>query len=138
MRALIDTFTDIGPLRIDLFSYQKESETDGGINNGINNGVLVVQRFLNVAVDDAVSVVNDLADGRLRQFERIVSTELPALLAELAPETRQQVLRYVESLQDWMAGDLQWSKVTGRYRSAPAVRGLAGLGMSAARVEALL
>jgi hypothetical protein len=36
-----------------------------------------------------------------------------------------------------MAGDLQWSRVTGRYRAAPTLLD-PQLGMSAARVEALL
>jgi germacradienol/geosmin synthase len=135
MRALIDTFTDVGPLRTDIFAYHKDIAAEGGINNGVH----VVRRFLNIGLDDAVAVVNDLATGRLRQFERVAATELPAMLAEsgLEPGTRQGVLSYVEALRDWMAGDLQWSRVTGRYRAAPTLLD-PQLGMSAARVEALL
>jgi germacradienol/geosmin synthase len=45
MRALVDTFGDVGPLRNDIFSYRKELEREGEIGNG----VVVVQRFLDCA-----------------------------------------------------------------------------------------
>ncbi|HEV2783391.1 MAG TPA: germacradienol/geosmin synthase [Actinophytocola sp.] len=117
MRALADTFRDVGPLRADIFRYDKEI----GRDRGINNGVLVVQRFLGCGLDEAVKVINELVTGRLSRFERIVATELPALFDELGLDqaARHRVLGYVEGLQDWMAGELQWSQVTGRYRAAP-------------------
>jgi germacradienol/geosmin synthase len=127
LRTLADTVADIVTLREAIFFYPKEIETDGSINNG----VVVVQRFLDVDLDGAVKVVNDLRTERLGQFERIASTEVVALAGELDPENRQKLLRYVDALRSWLAGDLQWSRVTDRYRTVQ-------LGMSTTRIEALL
>jgi hypothetical protein len=44
----------------------------------------------------------------------------------------------VDALRDFLAGDLQWSQVTSRYRAFPLRYSISGLGTSAARVEALL
>jgi germacradienol/geosmin synthase len=134
MRALADTLVDTVRLRDAIFSYPKEIETDGSVNNG----VVVVQRFLDVELDDAVKVVDDLRMERLGQFERIASTEVPALAGELDPADRQKLLHYVDALRAWLAGDLQWSRVTSRYRAFPLLHPISGLGTSAARVGALL
>jgi germacradienol/geosmin synthase len=142
MRALADTFADIGHLRNDIFSYHKETEHEGEFSNG----VLVMERFLDCDPQQAAGVVNDLVTCRMRQFERVVTGDLPALFDELglSPQDRGKVLAYVKGLQDWMAGDLQWAEVTGRYtgarsRDLPAAGRLsgrpAGLGTSAARIE---
>jgi germacradienol/geosmin synthase len=144
MRALVHTFADVGPLRNDIFSYRKELEHEGEINNG----VLVVQRFFNCEPQQAVAIVNDLTTSRLRQFESIVADELPALFDEFALDAsaRGRLAAYAKGLQEWMAGDLRWSQGTGRYRQAgsplaPVAARLAGgptgLGTSAARIGSL-
>jgi germacradienol/geosmin synthase len=53
----------------------------------------------------------------MRQFERIVATELPALCDRhhLTEEGRQSVGRYVAQLQDFMAAHLNWHSRSGRY-----------------------
>ncbi len=55
--------------------------------------------------------------SRLRQFEHIVTAELPALFDEfgLAGNARGAITRYAEGLQDWMAGVLEWHRITRRY-----------------------
>jgi germacradienol/geosmin synthase len=114
MRELVDTFSDIGPLRNDIFSYQKEIENEGEINNGVH----VVRQFLGCDLREAVDVVNELVTARVQQFEKTVTNELPVLLDQykLSTRARQQLRAYVEGLQDWLAGDLRWATVTGRYR----------------------
>jgi germacradienol/geosmin synthase len=134
MRALSDTLADIVTLRDAIFFYPKEIVTDGSINNG----VVVVQRFLDIDLDEAVKVVNDLSTERLRQFERVAADDVPVLAGELDPADRQKLLVHVDALRDFLAGDLQWSQVTSRYRAFPLRYSISGLGTSAARVEALL
>jgi germacradienol/geosmin synthase len=64
-----------------------------------------------------VNVLNELTTLRLRQFEELVATALPALCDdhELPGQAREQLRRYVRGLQDWLAGDLEWSLHTRRY-----------------------
>jgi germacradienol/geosmin synthase len=110
MRALMLTFADIGPLRNDLFSYEKEIERE----LDINNGVLVIQRFLGCGLQQAANVLNDLTSARLAQFQ-LAAAELAAVT--LDTNAQRALNRFVQYLQDWMAGDLAWSLVTDRYRS---------------------
>src|SRR5437763_1405200 len=56
MRVLRDTFADGVHLRNDLFSYQRETEDEGEVNNG----VLVLERFLGCSTQRAADIVNDL------------------------------------------------------------------------------
>jgi germacradienol/geosmin synthase len=145
MRGIENSAADYACLTNDVFSYQKELEFEGELNNG----VLVVQRFLDLDKARAVEVVNDLMTARMSQFEHIVATELPALIADfgLDAKTQEKLRGYVERLQQWMAGVLQWHQTVDRYKefelrntrkpgrvfAAPT-----GLGTSAARIASLL
>jgi germacradienol/geosmin synthase len=116
MRTLFNTFADVVPLRNDIFSYQKEIDLEAENSNS----VVVVRRFLDCDLQQAVNVVNELTTARLRQFEQTVAEELPPLFEEfdLGPRTRSNIQHYVKAMQDWMAGDLTWSLTTGRYQAA--------------------
>ena len=119
MRGLENSANDYSCFTNDIFSYQKEIEFEGEVHNC----VLVVQKFLAVDRQRAVSVVNDLMTSRLRQFEHIIATELP-LVAEdfnLDAEAREALDAYVVGLQDWVAGILDWHRLCGRYNE-PALR----------------
>lgn len=113
MRVLKDTFSDGVHLRNDIFSYQRETETEGELNNG----VLVVERFLDCAPQRAADTVNDLLTSRLQQFENTALTELAPLFVEhgLAPRECFDVLKYVKGLQDWQAGGHEWHMRSSRY-----------------------
>lgn len=113
IRVLRDTFADSDLWRNDIVSYQKEIEHEGQTNNG----VLVVQQLLDCDLQQAVDRVNDVVTSRIRQFEHTSATELLMMFEELHldPISRINVLTYVEGLQDWMAGDLEWTLTTGRY-----------------------
>ena len=144
MRGLDNSAADYACLTNDIFSYQKEIQFEGELNNG----VLVVQNFLDCDARRAVEVVNDLMTARMRQFEHIVATELPLLVEDLAMagDARESLDRYVEELQHWMAGVLRWHRLTGRYKEAllryrqaqqwPS-SGPTGLGTAAARLESI-
>ncbi|HEY2764515.1 MAG TPA: family 2 encapsulin nanocompartment cargo protein terpene cyclase [Pseudonocardiaceae bacterium] len=145
IRGLENSAQDYACLTNDIFSYQKEIEFEGELHNC----VLVVQKFLDIDRRRAVSVVNDLMTSRMVQFERIIATELPAVADEFDLDTtaRDDLDAYVVGLQDWMAGILDWHRLTGRYgesalrrRYRKPPRGLGGptgLGTSAALLDFL-
>ncbi len=145
MRGLDNSAADFACLTNDIFSYQKEIEFEGELNNG----VLVVQRFLNCDLPQAVEVVNNLMTSRACQFQNIVATELPVLFDDLNLDTstREKLYGYVEKLQQWMCGVLQWHITVDRYKefelrnssaSIPGINGPTGLGTSAARIKSLV
>jgi germacradienol/geosmin synthase len=97
----------------DVFSYQKEIQYEGELHNM----VLVVQNFLGVEPAQAVLVVNDLMSSRMRQFEHIIDTELSFVADsfELGAADRGTLDGWVEMMKDWMAGILDWHRLSARY-----------------------
>jgi len=143
MLRLASAASDCGCLINDVFSYRKEIEVEGELNNA----VLVMQNFLDVDAQRGCEVVADLIASRVRQFEHIVATELPGLFDELDLDNASRVVLqgHVEGLEDWMAGILEWHRATTRYRearlrpsppstAARLLSGPLGLGTAAARV----
>jgi germacradienol/geosmin synthase len=138
MRVLRDTFADGVHLRNDIFSYQRETEQEGELNNG----VLVIETFFGCTPQQAAELTNDLLTSRLEQFENTALTEVPALCEEyrLDPADRANVLAYAKGLQDWQAGGHEWHLQSSRYMNEGARRtptllaGPTGLGTSAARM----
>jgi germacradienol/geosmin synthase len=142
-----DTASDYACLTNDIFSYQKEIEFEGEVHNG----VLATQNFLGCGPAQAVSIVNDLMTERMRQFEHVVGTELPALFDEyeLGCDARAALRQRAQQLQDWMAGIMNWHVSSGRYRPDELVRryrpagpptppGPTGLGTHAACIRDLM
>jgi germacradienol/geosmin synthase len=139
MRVLRDTFADAVHLRNDIFSYQRETQEEGEVNNC----VLVFERFLQYQPQQAADAVNDLLTSRLHQFEHTAATELPVLFADHAvgPLGQAAVAAYVKGLQDWQAGGHEWHLRSSRYMNAGErgqhraglLAGPTGLGTSAAR-----
>lgn len=142
MVNLVNSACDHGTLTNDLFSYRKEIEFEGEMHNC----VLVIQKFLNCGAQRALDMVNDLMAARLRQFQRIVTLELPALSDDfkLNAHQRSRLNQYVTSFQDWMAGILRWHEMCQRYpgfadpaaRSKKPFAGPTGLGTSSAQIRA--
>jgi germacradienol/geosmin synthase len=143
LRVLKDTFADGVHLRNDIFSYQRETEREGEINNS----VLVIERFFDVDTQRAADLANDVLTSRLHQFENTAITELPALFEEygLGPVERANILLYAKGLQDWQSGGHEWHMRSSRYMNKGSARepsvaerllsGPIGLGTSAARVK---
>ncbi|MEY9968236.1 germacradienol/geosmin synthase [Streptacidiphilus sp. MAP12-16] len=150
IQAMEHAAADYACLLNDVFSYQKEIQFEGEIHNG----VLVVQNFLDCDLPTALRVVNDLMTSRMRQFEHIVTLELPALYQDfgLGPEARRVLDGYAGELKDWLVGILNWHRFCFRYdeptllRRAGALQApsptpwpeATGLGTSAVRIPALL
>jgi hypothetical protein len=89
-----------------------------------------------------------LITARLRQFEHIVATELPVLFDqfELNTRAREELRRYVKSLENWASGVIKWHLESGRYKNLRVsdssinrwlLGGPIGLGTSAARIGSL-
>lgn len=141
LRVLRDAFSDGVHLRNDLFSYQRETEEEGELSNG----VLVLETFLDCDTQQAAEAVNDLLTSRLQQFENTAFTELPALFVEkgLDPADCAAVTAYVKGLQDWQSGGHEWHMRSSRYMNGgvKADNGTwtlpvpSGLGASAATVK---
>jgi germacradienol/geosmin synthase len=113
MLVLSDSFSDAIHFRNDIFSYQREVEQEGELDNG----VLVVQTFLNVSPQEAADRLNDLLTSRLMQFEHTALVEVPELILEsgLDPLSSAQIAAYVKGLQDWQSGGHEWHMRSSRY-----------------------
>ncbi len=145
VRALEHSVADYATLLNDLFSYQKEIEVEGEVHNG----VLVLQKFFDCDYPTAVSMVDDLMRGRLRQYEHLKKNEVPLLYTDFALDQkgREAFEAYLRELEDWLAGILNWHRSVRRYRAedvhegsgTPLIgRGPTGIGTSAARVASLI
>ncbi|MEV8632473.1 germacradienol/geosmin synthase [Streptosporangium sp. NPDC051023] len=113
MRELETAAQDYATFTNDLFSYQKEIEFEGEVHNL----VLVVENFLDVDRLTARDVVADLMTARMRQFEHLVTHDLPALLDELDLDERVRgiLTRHADGLKEWMSGILEWHRRCVRY-----------------------
>ncbi|WP_436774546.1 terpene synthase family protein [Yinghuangia sp. YIM S09857] len=146
LRVLRETFADGVHLRNDLFSYERETQEEGELSNG----VLVLETFFGCGTQEAADTVNELLTSRLQQFEDTVLTELGPLFAEygIDAERGADVLAYVKGLQDWQSGGHEWHMRSSRYMNQRADLGgggglpfpfaPSGLGMSAANIVATL
>jgi len=114
MQGIDNSAADFACLTNDVFSYQKEIEFEGEINNG----VLVVQNFLNCDIPHTVAVVNDLMTSRALEFQHIVATEVPVLCDDFGLDTnaRKKLYGYIKKLEQWMCGVLKWHREVDRYK----------------------
>jgi germacradienol/geosmin synthase len=137
--------TDYCCLINDVFSYRKEIEFEGELNNG----VLVVRNFLDCTEERAFEIVGNLINARLEEFQHAATIELPALFRDyaIAPDVQEGLLAYVEEFRDWMAGVLNWHENVGRYTETElryhpvagrSFAGPTGLGTSSLRISSLL
>lgn len=151
MQQLEHAAQDYSCFTNDLFSYQKEIEHE----DEVHNLVFVLERFLGCDRMTARDLVAKLMTERMRQFEHIVSVELPAMYDQLGldDEVRGHLAGYADQLKDWMSGILVWHEECVRYSAASMSQrspGMAaapepvflplpsGLGTSAVRVLELL
>lgn len=113
MRVLTETFAEVSALRHDLLRYRATSPGPARTPNV----VAAVAAFLGCRPQQAVSLTDDLCTARLRRFESVAHWELPALTGEFDLDAADcaRLERYVRGLQQWMAGELRWVAVTGRY-----------------------
>ena len=110
---LLNSARDYACLTNDIFSYRKETEFEGEFHNC----AVVVQHFLDCGAQESIDIIADLMTSRMRQFERIANLEIPALSEDLnlPSEDRVVVDKFVQHLQNWMAGILEWHRQSRRY-----------------------
>jgi germacradienol/geosmin synthase len=143
LRELDTAAHDYACFTNDLFSYQKEIEFEGEVHNL----VLVVENFLNLDRFIARDIVADLMTSRIRQFEHIAATDLPAMFDDfdLDDDIRAVLTGHADHLKEWMSGILEWHRKCVRYTEAELLRSRTpelsavpgrptGLGTSSARV----
>ncbi|WP_316522586.1 terpene synthase family protein [Kitasatospora brasiliensis] len=120
MRAMEHAAVDYAAMANDLFSYQKEIEYEGELNNA----VLVVQNFFGCDYPAAVRIVEDLMHARLDQFQHVVRKELPVMYQDFGLDTaaRELLEGYVADLENWLAGILGWHRDCHRYGAADLAR----------------
>ncbi|MGC0422092.1 terpene synthase family protein [Embleya sp. AB8] len=113
VRAMENSAADFGWLLNDVFSYRKEIEVEGELHNML----LVVQNFFGCDFARALAVVDDLMTSRMREFERVVAGELPAMYDDLAlsAAARAALDGYAAALGDWNAAILKWHQECKRY-----------------------
>ena len=113
LRVLRDTFADAIHFRNDIFSYQREVEQEGELDNG----VLVLETFLRCMPQEAADRLNDLLTSRLQQFEHTALVEVPDLLpgSGLTLAECADIAAYVKGLQDWQSGGHEWHMRSSRY-----------------------
>ncbi|WP_434446038.1 terpene synthase family protein [Lentzea sp. E54] len=116
MRALVDSFGDVPGLRQEILGFGPLYATGASTTSA----VLAVQQFFECELQQAVSVVADLVAARLRQIGSIIA-ELPSIADEYALDeaARAGLHRYVEALKSWLAGELLWSRRSGRFTFSP-------------------
>lgn len=146
LQALELSAQDYATFLNDIFSYQKEIEFEGEVHNI----VLVLQKFLDIGREEAVQAANNLMTSRMQQFQHVLAEDIPLLVKELAlsGEAQASLDTYIRSLQDWMAGILEWHRISRRYHESflrahtitpPSLlggrTGPTGLGTSAARIR---
>ncbi|MFJ7021326.1 germacradienol/geosmin synthase Cyc2 [Streptomyces sp. NPDC101117] len=115
VRSLENAAMDYACLLNDVFSYQKEIQYEGEVHNAI----LVVQNFFGCDYPAALTVVQDLMNQRMQQFEHVIAHELPVVYDDfqLSEEARDAMATYVTDLQNWMAGILNWHRGVDRYKA---------------------
>jgi len=107
-------------LHNDIYSYEKEIEFEGDPHNS----VLVLQHFLGCDLALAVAWIERLIAARVRRFEHIVATELPALAKDLALTAQgvDRLNRWAKLLEQWMGGLRTHSITVRRYHRDEAQR----------------
>jgi germacradienol/geosmin synthase len=116
LAALENAAADYAGLLNDVFSYQKEIEFEGEIHNC----VLVTQNFLGCDAAAAMRVTGDLMAARMRLFRHVLAVELPVLMdtMNLRPAARGALWDHARTLQNWLAGILNWHRGCHRYAEA--------------------
>ncbi|RSN39904.1 hypothetical protein DMC64_36900 [Amycolatopsis sp. WAC 04197] len=118
-RILFNRAADVVVWVNDVVSLEKELRS-----GETSNGVLVLRQEMNLPTQGAIDAVYDLVDGQIEQFER-ARTVLFGLLPGWSGLTVTELAAvdlFVEGLQTWMRGNLEWSRNCARYRVVDGVR----------------
>ncbi|GLY46496.1 hypothetical protein [Lentzea sp. NBRC 102530] len=117
MQAMVDAFADITSLKADVVGYERFGPDTGLITNAVH----VVRTFFDCELQQAVTMVADLVNARMKQFATSAADDLPYLADQYRLDSAQRTAlkAYVEALKAWLAGELMWTQRTGRYEPYP-------------------
>ncbi|WP_394617765.1 hypothetical protein JNUCC0626_01325 [Lentzea sp. JNUCC 0626] len=117
MQAMVDAFADITSLKADVVGYERFGPDTGLITNAVH----VVRTFFDCELQQAVNMVADLVNARMKQFATSAADDLPYLADQYQLDSAQRIAlkAYVEALKAWLAGELMWTQRTGRYEPYP-------------------
>lgn len=91
----------------DVFSYDKERRV-GDVNNYLH----VMQRCEPMSLEAVVDHTIRVHDRELDQLGQLDST-----VRDHGPRMRKLVERYIDGCRAWMAGSLEWQRISSRYAS---------------------
>ncbi|MFK0296472.1 terpene synthase [Streptomyces sp. NPDC090442] len=119
-RTALDAFVDAVSLHNDIVSYDREVD-EGTVDN---NGVEVARKGLGLNLRGAADVINTLLTARVNTLAKAPTAVPPGSV------------RFVEALQEALAGSYRWHQLTGRFddASSGALSKPRGLGTSAAYI----
>ena len=106
--ALRDSANTIVCWQNDLLSLSKELEV-----GEVHNLVVVIQERDGCSLQEAVDTVAADHDAEMRRF-----VEMSEAMPAISGAEQRQVEGLVALLQHWVRGNLDWSRETGRYRTA--------------------
>lgn len=111
--VLLNAFMDYMSLSNDIFSYPREINEEGEVNNL----VLVISNLLDTDLQQSSQVANNLVSDRLRQFEYTARKELPEAAEKycLNKSERYELTTWIEGAEDYLAGLLAWQIKSPRY-----------------------
>ena len=114
LRSLENAAADYACLMNDVFSYQKEIEYEGESTTAI----LVVQNFFGCDYPTALGVIHDLMTRACSSSSTSPPTNSPSCTTTSSSRTEARGVMdgYVEELENWMAGILNWHQQVPRYR----------------------
>lgn len=119
LRMMFNRAADVVVWVNDIVSLRKEL-----IAGETSNGVLVLANERGLEIQDAVTAVYALVAEQLEQFDQ-AQGELDQLVSRwrgLAREELASLEVFVDGLQSWMRGNLDWSLGSDRYQVADGVR----------------
>ncbi|KAG2156378.1 isoprenoid synthase domain-containing protein [Suillus clintonianus] len=106
-----NTALDMVYITNDIYSFKKELNEDGALNNIIN----IIQKdpkTQHLDLQARIIHAGELFQGALDRF-KACRDSLPSFGND---ETDKQVAAYADGLVDWVVGNVEWSVVTPRYR----------------------
>ncbi|WNL44235.1 hypothetical protein RKE25_12435 [Dyella sp. BiH032] len=119
-RLLRQAANDAACLFNDIYSYDKERRC-----GKTDNAVAICAQLLNEDPACAMQFVGNLAMTRVDSFCQAKAHLPDALKTGRYTHVEQTaILRYVNGLECWMSGLLDWSRLSPRYRESPDGRGL--------------
>lgn len=98
----------------DIFSVEAENR-----EGDVNNIVLVIQQTRGISMQEAADEAARMLQGRCADFvaESVSGIELFERSGELPAEESRKVRLYIDAMESWIRGNIDWSHGNERYQS---------------------